>query len=121
MEIGKFVIPFNFLLFSVVPAYTKAEPLSVPSDPRASYDVLSVERAPNAGEVFITTQRTGPSGSSFAKRLVNCQEQTFRYVGDADTFEELKAQNLEGQMGPLVNGSISWFAAKYACGHIPKK
>jgi len=98
-----------------------ATSLSVPSDPNASYEVLSVKRAPSSGQVFITTQRTGPSGISFAKRLVNCPNQTFRYVGDADTLKELKTQNLNGKMGELVEGSISWYAAQYACSHTLKK
>ncbi len=95
-------------------------PLSVPSDPGATYWVLSVEKASNNDEVYITTQRKGKSGVSFAKRLVNCNYQTFRYVGDADTFEELQRQNLKGKMGALVQGSISWYASQYACAHAIK-
>ena len=93
--------------------------LSVPTDPNARYVVLAVEKAPNKEEVYITTQRDGKSGTSYAKRLVNCTQQTFRYVGDADTLTELKSQNLKGKMGELVEGSISWYASQYACKHIP--
>jgi hypothetical protein len=98
-----------------------ATPLSVPSDPKAQYTVLDVDRAPNNGEVYITTQRDGKSGTSYAKRLINCSKQTFRYVGDADTLKEMKSQNLTGEMGALVNGSISWHASQYACKHLGAK
>lgn len=90
-------------------------PLSVPSDSKATYLVLSVEKASSKNEVYITTKRTGSSDVSFAKRLVNCQNQTFMYVGDADTLEELQMQNLKGKMGHLVSGSISWYVSQYAC------
>jgi hypothetical protein len=93
--------------------------LSVPSDPSARYTVLAVDRAPVKGEVYITTQREGKSGTSFARRLVNCSKQTFRYTGDADTLQEMKSQNLPGNMGGLTNGSISWYVSQYACKHLP--
>lgn len=96
-----------------------ATPLSVPSDPSARYTVLAVDRAPVKDEVYITTQREGKSGTSFARRLVNCSKQTFRYTGDADTIQEMKSQNLPGNMGRLTNGSISWYVSQHACKHLP--
>jgi len=93
----------------------ESTPLIVPSDPAANYFVLSIEKAVNKNEVYITTKRTGVSGTSFAKRLVNCQNQTYRYVGDADTLEEIQTQNLKSEMGGLIDGSISWYVSQYAC------
>jgi hypothetical protein len=110
------------LLFQLVSTTCiAATPLSVPSDPKAQYTVIAVDRVPNNGAVYITTKRVGKSGTSYARRLVNCSKQTFRYVGDADTLKDMKLQDLKGDMGALVNGSISWYASQYACKHIPAK
>ena len=101
----------------VLCAWTAGAQIDVPSDPRASYFLLDLSRKSPANLVTITTKRIGPSGISFARRLVNCRNMTFRYTGDADTLEELRRQNLKGPMGPLVDGSISDVISRYACEH----
>ena len=87
----------------------------VPSDPRARYFLLNV--APGeGGNIVATTRREGPSGTSFSRREINCDAQTFRYIGEGDTLEQAKqpAPN-PGDMGPLVDGSISDVSVKFAC------
>lgn len=100
------------------PSTQDGKPVSVPSDPGATYLALSIEKAPSEGEIYITTQRTGKSGITYAKRLINCRQNTFKYVGDADSLEVLKSQNLKEEMGGLSHGSISWYVSQYACAQI---
>lgn len=87
----------------------------VPSDTRARYFLLSV--APGKeGNIIAITRREGPSGTSFSRREIDCDARTFRYIGEGDTLAKAKlpASN-PGDMSPLVVGSISDVAVKFAC------
>jgi hypothetical protein len=88
--------------------------VDVPSDPKAKYTILDIQLN-NGNKLSIVSKRNGHSRESFARRLVNCADNTFRYTGDADTLDELNSQNLSGSMGPLVDGSISDVISKFAC------
>lgn len=87
----------------------------VPSDARARYFLLNVEPG-SGGNIVATTRREGPSGITYARREIDCNAQTFRYIGEGDTLEQAKqpAPN-PGDMGPLVDGSISDVSVKFAC------
>jgi hypothetical protein len=90
-------------------------PFDVPSDSRAKYYLLNV--APGeSGNIVATTRREGPSGTTYSRREINCDAQTFRYIGEGDTLEQAKqpAPN-PGEMSPLVDGSISDVAVKFSC------
>jgi len=102
----------SFALMGVAPL--AAQPISVPSDPRASYTALQVTPQPN-GVVTILTRRAGPSGTSFALREVDCRSDRARYLGEGDTAEEAQHGRTPGTMAPLAAGSISWHVARFAC------
>jgi len=82
-----------------------AQPITVPSDPRASYQALQV-----------TPRRGGPSGTSYALREVDCRSDRFRYLGEGDTREAALRRASRDALGPLFEGSISWHVARFACG-----
>lgn len=90
------------------------EQVVVPSDPKAKYTVLAMEKKKQK-IVHITTQREGPSGRSFSQREIDCARYVFRYLGDGDTLDEIKASKPDPNFGSLVNGSISDVIASYAC------
>ena len=92
-------------------ASAKTRNIPVPSDPKATCKVLNITRKPG-GLVEITTERQGPSGTSYTRRLVNCTSQTFKYTGDADTLEGLNQINAADPMGELVPGSISYYISR---------
>jgi hypothetical protein len=92
-------------------------PFEVPSDPKGRYAALSI-REIKWPVVEIVTQRIGPSGTSYARREVNCAALTFRYTGDADDLETLKTQNIDDPFGELVKGSISDVVSRYACRNV---
>lgn len=95
-----------------------AQPIPVPSDPRASYAALDIKLKPR-GMVEVLTRRDGPSGISFALREIDCGRRSFRYIGEGDTREEAaraSARSRPGNtMGPLTDGSISTHLANFAC------
>lgn len=90
------------------------ETVPVPSDPRASYRLLSWSRLPN-GNRQATTRREGPSGISFARREIDCEAMTFRYLGEGDTLEEAQLNRASERMGELTEGSISTYVATFVC------
>lgn len=89
-------------------------PIPVPSDPRASYTLISIEPAEN-GLISVTNRRDGPSGESYARRLVDCSRMRFRYTGDSDTFEGLRDSEPGAPLSELVEGSISYHVSRFAC------
>lgn len=94
--------------------FAAAELLSIPSDARAEYRVLSVERV-QGGHIEIVTRRSGSSGVTFSKRLVDCRRQRFRYLADSETFEGLASGVPSPDWSDLVTGSISWHVVQRAC------
>lgn len=89
----------------------------VPSDPKADYYLLDVTKG-KGGNIIATTRREGPSGTSFARREIDCRGNKARYVGEGDTLAATKRAGYHvGEMGDLVDGSISDVASRFACSH----
>lgn len=103
----------SLFLCNALPAFSQ-DIVSVPSDARAKYKVLDLHKV-RPGLVSITTQRDGPSGTSFAKREVDCRAKRFRYVGEGDTLEEMQRARPNGNFSKLVSGSISQVISSHAC------
>lgn len=101
------------------PAPDKPEglPFDVASDARARYHLLDVQAGVH-GLIVATTRRDGPSGTTYARREIDCSQQTFRYVGEGDTLEEARNPSPNpGEMSTLVDGSIADVTVKFACAH----
>jgi hypothetical protein len=88
--------------------------ISVPSDPRAAYELVSRSTLPN-GRLSVVTKRSGPSGVSYSRREIDCRAMTFRYTGDGDSLAALDRPYAKGTMGPLTPQSISTYVAQAAC------
>lgn len=91
-----------------------AQPVPVPSDPRARYDAIWMTRKPN-GLIEVLTRREGPSGVRFALREVDCRGNRFRYLGEGDTREQAEQRRNRDQLTPLTEGSISTEVSQFAC------
>ncbi|MBX8528524.1 hypothetical protein K5D32_02555 [Pseudomonas cichorii] len=104
---------FATLATVVMPVIAAEAPLNVPSDTKASYFVL--ERDTKGNERKIITKRVGPSGTSYSQRLVNCPAHTAKYLGDGDTLDAMRASKPDANMGPIVQGSITFYVAEAAC------
>jgi len=88
--------------------------ISVPSDPRAAYELISRSTLPN-GRLSVVTKRSGPSGVSYSRREIDCRAMTFRYTGEGDTPAQLDRPYGKGAMGPLTPQSISTYVAQSVC------
>lgn len=90
--------------------------IDVPSDPGVTYTLIRLEgKKPNP---IITTRRDGPSGTSFSKRLYDCDKNTFKYLSTGDTTEEMDASAIRrknDKMTPLTPQSISTYIGEFAC------
>ena len=107
---------------SVAPAQQEEEgtPFDVPSDPRASYRLLKWSKMQN-GNLEAVTVREGPSGTSFARREIDCENQTFRYLGEGDTLSEAMRDSPNiGEMSGLVEGSIAAVTVDVVCSQARK-
>lgn len=89
------------------------KPLSVPSDPKASYLVL--EKGGSGSQRTIVTKRTGASGTSYSKRLYDCSNGTVKYLGSSDSLEGMKRSKPDPKIGPIVEGSITYYVGLEAC------
>lgn len=99
----------------VVSQYAVAENIPVESDPRAKYSVVEIVGSPE--KLFVTSKRVGPSGTSFAKREVNCLTRQFMYLAEGDTWDEFKSSKPapNTKMTNLTKRSISSHVSAFAC------
>ena len=94
----------------------EGEPIPVEGDPAgAKYQLLRWTEMPNGNREALT-RRDGTSGTSYARREIDCASRRFRYLGEGDTRREAEADapNL-GEMAELVPGSISSEVADFVC------
>lgn len=87
--------------------------LPVPRDSKAAY--FRLEKGEKPGESTLLTKRVGPSGTSYARNVFNCAAGTTKYLGTGDTLEDLKASKSESTPYTLVERSVAWYQAQYAC------
>jgi hypothetical protein len=86
-----------------------------PSDPGARYRILSVKRLPGP-RLEVLSRRVGPSGTSFARREIDCRAVTYRYLGEGDSRAEAERDSPNpGSMTELTATSASADVAVEAC------
>jgi hypothetical protein len=89
----------------------------VSSDPGVRYFVLQVD---TKGPLqVITTKRIGKSGTSFAKREVDCKAQTIRYLAEGDSLSDLAKGTPDKSRTPYQPGTIAASVAHEACWRAP--
>ena len=116
-------ILFLTLFVSILPLKLLAGTLYIPTDSNAKYTVIQNKKIGNLA--LLQTIRRSSYGVSFSTRLFDCDRATFKYLVDVegeenmDVFLERNNQAMESlneyNMNPLVRGSISHYAYKYAC------
>jgi hypothetical protein len=94
-----------------------AKAIVIPMDPEAEYFVVG--RTGRSDKPTLATQRVGPNGMSFSKRLFDCKAHTFKYLSDGSSLAALNKPGPAREMTPLVDGSISDYWWRHAC-HKPK-
>ena len=99
----------------ILPPTKEGFAISAPSDPGASYRILKISKRPN-GNLEVVSRRDGPSGTSFARREINCGRNTYRYLGEGDTRDEASEDSPNrGSMSALTGTSASSDVANAAC------
>ena len=90
-------------------------PFKLSSDPKAIYKILDV-RLRSDGTVEVDTWRQGPSGVSYAERLIDLTDKTFVYLRDAASMSEFEVQERKrrGVPAAFVEGSISDLIARHS-------
>jgi hypothetical protein len=95
----------------------EGEVIPVQGDPAgAAYQLLGwVEQAD--GHRVAVTRRDGTSGTSYARREIDCENMQHRYLGEGDTRAEAEEDySRPNPMSDVVSGSISAEITKYVCG-----
>ena len=95
------------------PKLAAEQPLSVLSDPKAKYFVI--EKEGSRAERTIVTKRVGPSGTSYAKRLYNCDYDTVKYLGTGDSLSKMAESKRSSNMILIMPGSIAYYLRIEAC------
>lgn len=87
---------------------------SVTANPGVEYVVFDVLKRPD-GLIEVFSRRKGSSGTSFARRLVDCQNWKFMYLAEGDTVAELSVLHPDARMAQLTAGSSSTAVSYNGC------
>lgn len=85
----------------------------LPSDASADFTILEVSSG--WPERSIVTRRIGKSGTSYSRRLYNCESQTVKYLGSGGSLAEMESSPPDPRMGPIVFESIAYYVGQQAC------
>ena len=107
------IIASIFLSAISISSIGQTNPYRIPSDPKATYEVL--EKTGKGNRRLITTKRTGPSGTSYSKREYDCKTAKFRYIGTGDTLQEMQSSKPDSKMSIAVDESIASYIGGIAC------
>ncbi|MCY1402383.1 hypothetical protein D3C76_446160 [compost metagenome] len=79
----------------------------------AMYSIVAMTND-SSGRTVIT-KRVGISGTSYAKRVLNCNEQTVRLLGQGKTLQDLFTAEPDAESIPIFTGSLAESIARVAC------
>ncbi|MEC7291501.1 MAG: hypothetical protein VXW22_15565 [Pseudomonadota bacterium] len=100
---------------SLPPSGKQLTRIVVPSDPSAKYWYFDLNRL-GGGKIHVSTKRIGSSGTSYAKRVIDCDRSQWSYLKDADSWSEfINQSSMSIRWGPFVDGSISFWVAYETC------
>ncbi len=88
--------------------------INIPSDLNAKYFVVG--KGGNLPNPILITKRVGQSGTSYSKRIFDCNSNTVKYLGTGSSIEEMNRSKPDQNMAPLVKGSIADYLWRHACG-----
>lgn len=85
----------------------------IPSDPKATF--YELERSGTKSKPVLFTKRVGPSGTTYSKRVFDCGNHTFKYLGSGETPQQMEQSKADAEMHELVEGSIADVIWHRAC------
>ena len=99
----------------ILPPTSEGFAIDAPSDPGANYRILEIKQMAN-GNLEVTSRRDGSSGTSFARREIDCSKSTYRYLGEGDTLDDAKRNSPNvGTMAEITGTSASSDVLIAAC------
>jgi hypothetical protein len=104
------------LLLSAAVVHADNKRISIPSDFKAKYFV--VDKGWLGGERTIVTKRIAREGTSFTKRVYNCEKGTVKSLGESESLETLADAVADAVMGPIVPESTSYYISLEACKYL---
>lgn len=87
--------------------------IPVPSDPTATYVMLE-QAEDKKGLKILVTKRTGTAGTSYTKRIFNCNTGKFGTSGSAPTLDQME-NNIDHQPIMIPASFIAADLLEYAC------
>ncbi len=111
-EIMKYHIAILSLTLSAA-ALAAELPVNVPAEPNTQFFI--VEKTGSSTERVIIIKCVGPSGTSYAKRLYNCNNNTFKQLGSGSNLTQINESRPEINMRPIPQESIADYLGIEAC------
>jgi hypothetical protein len=96
------------------PGFAGEYPLPIESDITAQYFV--VQKGGGSDQPFLLLKRVRPGGTSYSKRLFDCEARTYQTLGSWERPESVKAGCPDSDMRPVKEGSIAYQLWQHACG-----
>jgi hypothetical protein len=114
------VAPESLQLSPSQPDTAEGEPFDVDSDPRAHYRLLKWSPL-KSGHIEAITRRDGPSGTSFTRLEIDCENRLFKVPGEGDTRDDaMRDSPNPGDWADLVPGSIKDVTVSLVCRRVGK-
>ncbi|MEO1330536.1 MAG: hypothetical protein AAFW46_12810 [Pseudomonadota bacterium] len=88
------------------PSLASAERFRIFTDPGATHEILSVDRK-GRDQRIVVSKRVDRVGETYAKRLIDCQLQTYQILGYGFAEQDLKRELPNPRVEPIVAGAIS--------------
>lgn len=113
-----------FLAVSLFPFFATAvradTEISVPADPVSTYTLISLRRV-SEHVIEIEIKRDAPmTGTSYSKREIDCRKQVSRLAGEGSTPDAMEGDTDDESMDKLVEGTVPYDLAQYACANAPR-
>lgn len=101
-------------LIAASSAFAGEYPIAIKSDLKVEYFV--VEKGGSPEQPSLLLKRVRPGGTSFSKRLFDCEASTYQQLGSWATLDAMVDACPESEMQPVEEGSIAYQLWQHACG-----
>ncbi|HPF78689.1 MAG TPA: hypothetical protein PLF01_05270 [Alphaproteobacteria bacterium] len=90
------------------------EYVRIPPDPSGKYQVILFK---NIGDhmKILRTKRTGTELESISTLLIDCQNDSFKELGEREEIKDVEKKYTAADMSPAAGNVIGFYKVKYAC------
>ena len=87
--------------------------IDVPAEPNTKF--FLVQKAGERTARTMITKHVGPSGTSYSKRLYDCDNSTYKHLGSGSSSTQIDESRPEKNMRQVTQGSINYYLGNEAC------